>query len=104
MKHLPFFYGKYKKSADKHAAFDLTSEILCLLPLPRKNIYKLNEPHVIGTSLLMKSYLPHHRIPTEENIDSRFLVVIYQVAPNRTSPVAKNHDPRAQTTVNFVAL
>ena len=54
--------------------------------------------------MFVESNLPHHRIPAEENIHTGFLVVVDQVAPNRTFPVAKNNNPRTKTTMNFVAL
>lgn len=52
----------------------------------------------------MESHLPDHRIPTEEDIHACFLVVIDLVAPNRTFSIAKDNNPRTQTTVYFVTL
>lgn len=49
-------------------------------------------------------YLPDHRIAAEENIHTRFFVIIDLVASNRTFSIAKDHDPRAQTAVDLVAL
>lgn len=52
----------------------------------------------------MESYLPDMWIPTEENIDTRFLIIIDLVTPNGTFPIAENNDPRSQSTVYLVAL
>lgn len=49
-------------------------------------------------------HLPDHRIAAEENIHTRFFVVIDPIASNGTFSVAKNNDPRAQAAVDFVAL
>lgn len=49
-------------------------------------------------------YLPDHRIAAEENIHTRFFVIIDLIASNGTFSIAKNNDPRAQAAVDFVAL
>lgn len=48
--------------------------------------------------------LPDHRISAEENIHTRFFVIIDPVTSKGTFSIPKDNDPRAQTAVNSVAL
>lgn len=53
---------------------------------------------------MLSPHLPDHRIPAEENIHARFLVVVDLVAPNGTFPVAKDNNAGTQAAMYFVAL
>jgi len=58
----------------------------------------------LATTHSWGSLSPDHRIPTEEDIDTRLFVVIDLVAPDRPFPVAKDNNSRTQTTVYSVTL
>ena len=59
---------------------------------------------LINNPFLRLSLSPDNRIPTEENIDARLLVVIDLVAPDRPLAIAKDNHSRTQTTVYSVTL
>lgn len=49
-------------------------------------------------------YLPDHGISAEENIHTRFFVIIDPVTSKGTFSIPKDNDPRAQAAVDSVAL
>lgn len=65
---------------------------------------KIQQRHIWEKQMLKQFHLPDNRIPTEENIHTRFLVIIDLVASNRTFSIAEDNNSWTQTTVYFVAL